>query len=59
MSRGIIRQYNIYDVVYRGVAHAILGHFKKRISKLNVIVRLLTKPRGVVLMFNPDWRVHY
>lgn len=26
--------------------HAILGHFKKLIRKLNVIVRLLAKSRG-------------
>lgn len=37
---------------YRGVGHAILGHFKKRISKLNVIVRLLTKLRGAVLFLH-------
>lgn len=41
--------YNNTMWFYRGTGHAILGHFKKRISKLNVIVRLLTKLRGAVL----------
>lgn len=46
MSRWITRTFNDSGFMAVWGGHAILGHFKKLIRKLNVIVRLLTKSRG-------------